>query len=379
MQELLIHSWENLFRPFILFFYLGFAVPLLGVPFEFPRELYLGATIYLLIATGWRGGEALAELEPNAVGDVVGFMVLGFAVNLCLGLVAYTFLRRTRPLRQIDAVAVAGSYGSDSIGTFLIAVGALAALQIEFAAYMPVMLAVMELPGCLLALLLVARMRRRGMDAAGVMPGETGHSPINGEPGSEGGAIAASPANPSKRWMWTSTVRELAYDLFCNPGIFLLCASIGIGFVSRCQGASVTSANDMLFQQLFQGVLCLFLLEAGLTACRELRQLRRIRTSFILFALIFPNIAAVIGIFAALGFAAITGTPLALGTVILFGVLCSTASYVAIPAVLRLAVPGFVPVFPIAAALGVTFPYNVSFGIPLYCQIAKLMMGASGQ
>ena len=91
-------AWENLFRPFILFFYLGFAIPLLRVPFEFPREIYLGTTIYLLIATGWRGGEALAMLEASEVNQVIGFMVVGFAVNLCLGFLAYIFLRgRTNP------------------------------------------------------------------------------------------------------------------------------------------------------------------------------------------------------------------------------------------------------------------------------------------
>lgn len=312
-------------------------------------------------------------MERGTIGHVVGFMLLGFAVNLCLGFIAYLFLRRTQPLRQIDSVAVAGSYGSDSIGTFLIAVAAVTALGIEFAGYMPVMLAVMELPGCLLALMLVARMRRRGMDDAGIMPGENGYTPANGEQNMSGIAMSSIGA---RRYTWASMTREFCYDLFCNPGVFLLCTSIGIGFVSRSQGPSVTSANDVLFQQLFQGVLCLFLLEAGLTACRELR---RTRASFILFVLIFPNLAAVIGMLAAHSFGVITRTPLTLGTVILFGVLCSTASYVAIPAVLRLTVPGFVPVFPIAAALGVTFPYNVTFGIPLYCQIAKLMVGPSGQ
>jgi uncharacterized protein len=175
LQQFLDNFLHNLFKPLLLFFYAGFLVPILRVKLEFPKAVYQGLTIYLLLAIGWHGGEELASLKPDELQHALGFMLIGFCTNFIIGIAAYKILRWTTGLRMIDAATGAGFYGSDSAGTFATAVGVLTAGNIAFAAYMPVMLAVMEIPGCLVALYLVAQCRRGGMDALGHMPFEAGY------------------------------------------------------------------------------------------------------------------------------------------------------------------------------------------------------------
>ncbi|EUA87608.1 hypothetical protein I551_5929 [Mycobacterium ulcerans str. Harvey] len=173
--------WENfthnLFKPLLLFFYFGFLIPILKVRFEFPYVIYQGLTMYLLLAIGWHGGEELAKIKPSSIGSIVGFMGVGFVLNFLIGGLAYLLLSRMSRMRRVDRATVAGYYGSDSAGTFATCVAVLTSVGIAFNAYMPVMLAVMEIPGCLVALYLVARLRHRGMDEAGYMPDEPGYTP----------------------------------------------------------------------------------------------------------------------------------------------------------------------------------------------------------
>jgi uncharacterized protein len=391
MHEMLCEFWENfrhnLFKPLLLFFYMGFAVPILKVPFEFPHAIYQGLTIYLLIAIGWKGGEELAELSGSQLTIAAGFMLLGFITNFIIGVVAYLVLRGFTKLRQVDAATVAGYYGSDSAGTFVTCQGVLLAAQIPAAAYMPVMLAVMEIPGCLVALYLVSRLRHHGMDAHGNMPSEPGYDPSamprvddsgghgheshGGTHGSAGGGSHEKKSNGS----FGSFINwSLLHEVFLNPGLYLLFGGIIIGFVSQLQGAQVTKDDDALFRNLFQGALCLFLLEMGMTACKRLKDLKTAGLPFVLCALIGPNIFATCGIFIAHGYSKFLGEPFALGTYVLFSVLCAAASYIAVPAVQRLAIPEASPTLPLAASLGVTFSYNVTIGIPVYMLIAKKVM-----
>jgi uncharacterized protein len=147
-----------------------------------------------------------------------------------------------------------------------------------------------------------------------------------------------------------------------------------VGYISGIQGKEVTRADDRFFVTLFQGVLCLFLLEMGMTASRKLRDLKSAGWGFIAFGLLAPNVFATLGILAAHAYSLITQTPLQLGTYVLFSVLCAAASYIAVPAVQRLAVPEASPTLPLAASLGLTFSYNVTIGIPVYIEITKLVI-----
>jgi hypothetical protein len=407
MHDMLLEFWENfrhnLFKPLLLFFYMGFSVPLFKVPFEFPHVLYQGLTMYLLIAIGWKGGEELAELSGTEFAHAGGFMLIGFITNFIIGVLAYVILRNFTNLRKVDAATVAGYYGSDSAGTFVTCQGVLLAANIGAAAYMPVMLAVMEIPGCLVALFLVSRLRRHGMDSHGNMPGELGYDP-NAQPdveanggdengghghdthgGGQGHAVAVksshAPATHGKKkgrsanGSFASFINwSLLHEVFLNPGLFLLFGGIFIGYVSRVQGEKVTAQDDELFVRLFQGALCLFLLEMGMTACKRLKDLKSAGLPFILCCLIGPNIFATCGIFIAHGYSQFLGQPFELGTYALFSVLCAAASYIAVPAIQRLAIPEASPTLPLAASLGLTFSYNVTIGIPVYMLIAKKVM-----
>jgi hypothetical protein len=176
LQEFWHNFTHNLFKPLLLFFYLGFLVPILRVQFEFPYVIYQGLTIYLLLAIGWHGGEELAKLDGSSVKSIVGFMAVGFVTNFVIGVVAYLALKIVSPrMRRIDQATVAGFYGSDSAGTFVTCQGVLLTAHIASDAYMPVMLAIMEIPGCLVALYLVSRLRHEGMDARGNMANEPGY------------------------------------------------------------------------------------------------------------------------------------------------------------------------------------------------------------
>ncbi|MGE5195091.1 MAG: sodium-dependent bicarbonate transport family permease [Deltaproteobacteria bacterium] len=388
---------KNLFKPLLLFFYMGFAVPLLKVAFEFPHIIYQGLTIYLLVSIGWKGGEELAELTGADLAQALKFMSLGFVTNFVIGIIAYVVLRGfVKTLRRIDAATVAAYYGSDSAGTFVTCVGVLAAANIAYAAYMPVMLAVMEIPGCLVGLFLVSRLRKQGMDALGTMQDEPGYNPqaiprhqfdIAHDPKHDPHAKAVKDEKrmaledrengdenghgPAGGGLFSA---ELLREVFLNPGLFLLFGGIVIGWVSRLQGHKVTDVDDSLFVALFQGMLCLFLLEMGMTASKRLVDLKTAGWRFIVFGLAAPNIFAISGICVAHIFAHVTHTPLQLGTYALFAVLCGAASYIAVPAIQRLAIPEASPTLPLAASLGLTFSYNVTVGIPVYIMVAQLVL-----
>jgi uncharacterized protein len=376
---------HNLFKPLLLFFYFGFLIPILKVRLEFPQVIYQGLTMYLLVAIGWHGGEELAAIKPTDIGSIVGFMAVGFVLNFLIGVVAYALLMFVTNMRRVDQATVAGYYGSDSAGTFATCVAVLTSVGIAFDAYMPVMLAVMEIPGCLVALYFVARLRNRGMDRTGNMPDESGYTaPLSL---SAGPGTAARPAygqsleGHGQPWRkplnWNHTEKTsrvaLSKEVFLNPGLCLLIGAIIIGFLSGLQGQKVIHDGDTFFVSAFQGALCLFLLEMGMTASRKLKDLRTAGLGFICFALLAPNIFATLGIIVAHGYAYCTDTEFKPGTYVLFAVLCGAASYIAVPAVQRLAIPEASPTLPLAASLGLTFSYNVTIGIPLYIEIAHAL------
>ncbi|MEZ0350482.1 sodium-dependent bicarbonate transport family permease [Mycobacterium sp. pR1184] len=408
LQEFWHNFTHNLFKPLLLFFYFGFLIPILKVRFEFPYVIYQGLTMYLLLAIGWHGGEELAEVNASSVGAIIGFMVLGFALNFVIGIVAYYLLGWLTKLRRIDRATIAGYYGSDSAGTFATCVAVLAAVNIAFNAYMPVMLAVMEIPGCLVALYLVAHLRHRGIDAAGNMADEPGYAPVKVgigpgtaarppqgqsleteraieeelelslEKGERTDELDVSPGVQLTKKKPSIFSRELFQEVFLNPGLVLLIGGIVIGLISGLQGQKVVQDDDKFFVMAFQGVLCLFLLEMGMTASRKLKDLRTAGPGFIFFAVLAPNVFATLGIIVACSYASLTHTDFKTGTYVLFAVLCGAASYIAVPAVQRLAIPEASPTLPLAASLGLTFSYNVTIGIPLYIEIARVVEGWFG-
>lgn len=375
LEEFFHNFKHNLFKPLLLFFYMGFLIPLLRVKFEFPRAVYEGLTMFLLLAIGWHGGEELASIGKDQLAGALGFMGVGFLTNFAIGVLAYLAISLLTTMRRVDKATVAGYYGSDSAGTFATCLGVLAASKIAFNAYMPVMLAVMEIPGCLVALYLVSRLRARGMDSRGFMPDEKGYvlevqrppSASQDAHGSHGHSIARRVGKPVAGILSL----KLLHEVFLNPGLVLLFGGIIIGFVSRAQGKEVVAPYDPFFVNMFQGVLCLFLLEMGITAANKLKDLKTAGPGFIAFGLIAPNVFATLGICVACLYSKIAGVSFAPGTYVLFAVLCGSASYIAVPAIQRLAIPEASPTLPLAASLVLTFSYNVTIGIPLYLEISK--------
>ena len=383
IHAILDNILHNLFKPLLLFFYAGLMIPLFKVDFHFPKGLYQTLTIMLLLGIGWHGGEELSHLVGG--GELIhalGFMAVGFVTNTVIGVATYYLLLATTKLRKVDAATVAGHYGSDSAGTFVTCVGFLASVRVIFAPYMPVMLAVMEIPGCLVALVLVSRLRSHGMDANGNLPEEKDYVDPAG-PTIDDNGIA-----PDDLTLLNSSIKKLRkrplfnlkilHEVFLNPGTFLLFAGVLIGTLSGLQGESATKQVDNLFVFEFQGLLCLFLLEMGITACKRLKDLKSAGSGFVLFGLLAPNLFALFGLLVAYSYASLTGYNLALGSYVLFMVLCGAASYIAVPAVQRLAIPEASPTLPLAASLGLTFTYNVTIGIPVYIEIAKAVTGLRG-
>ena len=168
---------------------------------------------------------------------------------------------------------------------------------------------------------------------------------------------------------------HLLHEVLLNPGTFLLFAGVAIGLLSGLQGEKTTEPIDRLFNFEFQGMLCLFLLEMGITACRRIKDLKTAGIGFIAFGLIAPNIFAMIGLGVAYAYSSAVGYDMQLGTYVLFMVLCGAASYIAVPAVQRMAIPEASPTLPLAASLGLTFTYNVTIGIPVYLEIARQVTG----
>lgn len=271
----------------------------------------------------------------------------------------------------------------------------LTAVGIGFNAYMPVMLAVMEIPGCLVALYLVARLRHQGMDAAGFMPGETGYTPTVMVGIGPGTAVRPARGQSLETHYELGNQRGLAHpeqesltgdyvgrrivkspvlkEVLLNPGLCLLVGAVVVGLISGLQGEKVTHDGDTFFVSAFQGALCLFLLEMGMTAARKLKDLKSAGPGFIFFGLVALNNFATLGIIIAHLYAHVTHANFEPGTYVLFAVLCGAASYIAVPAVQRMAIAEASPTLPLAASLGLTFSYNVTIGIPVYIEIARIV------
>jgi hypothetical protein len=412
---------QKLFQPLLLFFYLGFLIPLFKVPYQFPKQVYQGITLYLLVAIGWHGGEELAKMTGSGFAEALGFMVIGFGMNVLIAILAYNMLRLMTRMRRIDAATVGGYYGSDSAGTFLTCVGVLTVMSAEYSrqiGYMPVLLAVMETPGCLVCLYQIARLRRAGMDRLGNMPDEAGYQgPAELHTGTEEEAAGEQPAETEAHVGGTAvavrsgthTARvttvhttgaganghdngnggqhkphglfswEIVHEVFFNPGLYFLFGGIFIGLLAGklfipYHKEEVIKSENFLFINLMHGVLCLFLLEMGITACERLRDLKAAGPGFIVFGILAPNLFAVMGITVAHLYSLALGHPFPLPYYALFAVLCAAASYIAVPAVQRMAIPEASPTLPLAASLGLTFTWNVTLGIPIYIALAELFM-----
>ncbi|WP_108813659.1 sodium-dependent bicarbonate transport family permease [Loktanella sp. Alg231-35] len=324
MQDILSLAGQNLISPIILSFALGLAAALARSDLTIPEAVAKGMSIYLLFAIGFKGGVAVSAhgVDQTLILSLVAGLVLSFG----LPLIAFALLRVLTGLSNVDAAAVAAHYGSISIVTFVAATSVLEGQMIDAEGYMVAVAAVMEAPAILSALWLVARSGSGGKMEPGLMR-----------------------------------------ELLLNGSIVLLVGSFFIGAITGEDGLAEISS---FIVSPFKGVLCLFLLDMGLIAGRGLRQSRGVLgLGAVGFAILMPIVGATIG----LGAGMMVG--LSLGGVVLMMVLSASASYIAVPAAMRVALPEANPSVYLTLSLGVTFPFNLTLGIPLYLAAAQMIAG----
>lgn len=315
---------SNLLSPPILFFALGAAAALSRSDLEIPQPIPKLLSLYLLMAIGFHGG---VELRHGSFGWTVA-ATLGAALAMAVLVPLYSFWILRLKLAVPDAAAIAATYGSISAVTFITAASHLEARDIPYGGHLVAAMALMESPAAILGVLFVRR-----------------HAAASGE----------SPAR------WGTLLREA----LLNGSIVLLTGSLLIGLAT---GAAGMEAMGPFSKEIFKGVLAFFLLDMGIVAARRLRDLRRAGAFLAAFAVIVPLLNAALGI----GLSRLLG--LGPGDALLFTVLCASASYIAVPAVMRLAVPEANPSLYLPMSLGVTFPFNIVVGIPLY----EAVLGALG-
>ncbi len=313
----------------VLFFLLGLLARLVKSDLALPGVLYETLSIYLLLAIGLKGG---VELSKQSLQTVVPQMLFCLALGLTIPLLLYPLLRKLIGLNGFDAASVAAHYGSVSVVTFAVASAYLTHRNIQFEAHAALWVALLEAPGIVTGIALARWHEKKHAGQAGT---KTGFS-------------------------W----RALAHDVFLGKSVFLLVGGLAIGTV---MGEKGTAPIAPLFTVLFKGVLALFLLELGLVAGGRLSELKRYGIKLISFALLAPMCLAVLG---ALGGKALG---LSMGGIAIMAALAASASYIAAPTAMRIAVPQANAALSITAALGVTFPFNVLLGIPLCLALAQYL------
>lgn len=322
MNGILELAATNLLSPMVLFFGLGLAAALARSSLSIPEAVAKGLALYLMIAIGFKGGASITEQPFDA--RIIATLIAGGLISAAMPFVAFRLLLATTQLSRIDAAAVAAHYGSISIVTFVAATQSVALAGLSYEGYLVATAAVMETPAILVALFLAQH---------------NGRSSASGESG-------------------------FMREVLLNGSVVLLIGSFIIGLISGAEGMEVMTP---LIGDPFKAVLCIFLLDMGLLAGRGLLQSgRELRLPVILFGLYMPLIGGVIGTLAGAAIGLSTGGIAVLAT------LSASASYIAVPAAMRLALPEARPAIYLTLSLGVTFPFNIAAGIPIYIAMATL-------
>lgn len=312
----------NLLAPTILFFILGLVAAIARSDLSIPDGAAKIMSIYLLLAIGFKGGVAVAESGVDA--QMIASLGAGAVLSFILPFIAYWLLRIMTRLDPLNASAVAGHYGSISIVTFVTAVNLLEGRGLGFEGYLVAVAAVMEVPAIMSALWLAAR--RAGT---------------------------------------ASSDNSLLRHIIGNGSIVLLIGSFAIGAITG--EAGLIELKPFIVVP-FTGVLAVFLLDMGLSAGKSLLEHRKdISGGLLAFGCIMPLIGSLFGLAAGV----LIG--LSTGGIFLMMVLSASASYIAVPAAMRLALPQAKSGIYLSLALGVTFPFNLTLGLPIYFLLANLI------
>lgn len=334
---------QNLLDPAILFFIFGVLAGTLRSNLEIPPAIARFLSLYLLMALGLKGGFALAQ---SGLTVAVGTS-LAAAVALAIGipLLGFRFLRRF--VSGFDAAAVAATYGSVSAVTFVTAVQFLENQQISYGGHMAAAMALMESPAIIMAVLFANTLRYKTAPAMVALGG--------------GAAVLTGPlASPGV------SMRKVLHESFTDGAQLLLLGAMVVGLLT---GDAGKAAMQPFSGDLFKGMLAFFLLDMGLMAARCLPGVRGTSPVLLAYAVLAPIVHASL----ALGLAWLLQLPAGDGALLM--VLAASASYIAVPAVLRHALPEANPSLYIGLGLGVTFPLNIMIGIPVYVAVARSVLG----
>lgn len=312
----------NLLSPAVIAFALGILATLVKSDLKIPEALYSTLSIYLLLAIGIKGGAALAT---TPISQLIWPALATLALSVITPLLSYAILRRR--FGVIDAAAIAAHYGSVSAVTFIAATAFMQAANQPVEGYMPALVAILEVPAIVIALLIA----RRGM----------------GDTGSLGEAIR---------------------EIFAGKSILLLLGGLLMGLLAGANGIAKIAP---VFIDPFQGALVLFLLELGMVAAKRLRDLSKVGAFLIVFGILMPIFQGLLGVW--LG----TLAGMSVGGAMVLGTMAASASYIAAPAAVRIALPQANPSYYLTAALGITFPFNLTLGIPLYFSFSRWLHGGS--
>ena len=311
----------NLTSPPVLAFALGLLATALRSDLKLPDAVYQALSIYLLLGIGIKGGVALSESSfEQIIGPLLGTLALGIVIP-----VAAFYLLRFTKLDVANRGALAAHYGSTSLVTFTAGIVFLESLSLQVEGYVNTLLAVLEIPGIIIGLALAAKGITRNIS-------------------------------------WGESLREI----LTGKSIFLLVGGVVLGFLT---GSAGYARIDDFFTGLFTGVLTLFLLELGMVAGRRIKDLKQVGVSLFIFGTGFPIVAGSLGVLVG----QLTGMSLA-GSAAL-GILAGSASYIAAPAAVRLALPEASPGIYLSASLGITFPFNLTIGIPVMLAVSQFLEG----
>ena len=321
-----VSSWDlalsNLVSVGVLAFVFGFIAARVKSDVRVPEQIYQFLSIYLLFGIGLKGGHSLKSVSFE---EILTPAVTTIIAGALIPVLAYLSLRFVRALSVMDRGAIAAHYGSTSLVTFSAALLFLESNSIFVEGFAPALLTLMEIPGLIVGIYLGSR-----------------------TPGSE--------------VKWSETLKEV----LLGKTVLLLFGGLFIGAVSSNEGYEKVSP---FFVGLLSGLLVLFLLHLGYLAGFNFSEVRKVGKPLIIFGLLFPVIVGVMGV--ALG----SAIGLSVGGATILGVLCASASYIAAPAAVGVALPKANATLALMSSIGVTFPFNLIIGIPVYFKVAELLSG----
>lgn len=323
-------SVDSLLIPAVLFFILGVFAKLVKSDLKFPDGMSKGLSLYLLMAIGLKGGAELAKADLMiAFTAIFWAMVMGFMIPI----IGYAILRFRDRIDSMNAAAITAHYGSVSAGTFLTAIAFLEATKVSFESYPIIMMVIMETPAIIVGLLLAAMARKKLQKA-------------NGE----------DAAGSDIEW------KPLLHEALTNGSVILLIGAMVVGALASPEAMAKVYPFS---HEIFMGVLCLFLLDMGMEAAKRLGAFKSVGFTLVAFGLIMPLIGGTIGVFVGISL-----LNFGVGGTLLVAILGASASYIAVPPAMRFGVPEANPSYYLTLALGVTFPFNVIVGIPLFYQMS---------